>query len=92
MDLSQEAQTKYVVDIRPVEKAIITPKEFVQELKGAVGGKQMARMKKEAVDCPVWQKNLSFVQCFACPNFLRRVKGKVDCRGLPLPGSPPAKA
>jgi hypothetical protein len=92
MGLSQEAQAKYVVDIRPVEKGIATPKEFVQELKGAVGGKQLARMKKEAVDCPVLQKTVSFVQCFACPNFLRRVKGKVDCRGLPLTGSVPTKA
>src|SRR5947209_17765518 len=90
MDLSQEAQAKYVVEIRPVEKAVATPKEFVQELKGAVGGKQLAKMKKEAVDCPVWQKNLSFVQCFACPNFLRRDKGKVDCSGLPLSCSPAA--
>ena len=82
--MSEDLQAKYIVDIFPAEKAIVTPKEFVQELKGAVGGKQLARMKKEAVDCPVLQKKVSFVQCFACPNFIRRVKGKVDCRGLPL--------
>ena len=82
--MSQEAQAKYVVDIRPVEKAVATPKEFVEELKGAVGGKQLAKMKKEAVDCPVLEKTVSFVQCFACPNFIRRVKGQVGCRGLPL--------
>jgi len=83
--LTEEVQRKYVVDIKPVDRAIPTPKEFIQELKGAVGGKQMARMKKEAVDCPVLKKNVSFVQYFACPNFLRRVKGQVDCKGLPLP-------
>ncbi len=82
--LTEDVPRKYVVEIWAVERAVPTPKEFVQELKGAVGGKQLARMKKEAVDCPVLQKKVSFVQCFACPNFLRRVKGQVDCKGLPL--------
>ncbi len=76
---------KYLVDIFLPEKAPPTPKQYVDELKGVAGGKQIARMKKEAVACPVLNKTVSFVQCFACPNFIRRVKGKVDCRGLPLP-------
>jgi hypothetical protein len=42
-------------------------------------------MKKEAVDCPVKLKVVSFVECFTCPNFNRRVRGKVGCKGLPLP-------
>lgn len=88
MESSQELQAKYVVEIKPVDRAIATPKEFAQELKGAVSGKQLARMKKEAVDCPVLGKTVSFVQCFACTNFLRRVKGHVDCKGLPLAGAP----
>lgn len=77
-------QPKYLVDIILPVKPPPTPKQYVQDLKGVAGGKQIARMKKEAVDCPVLQKTVSFVQCFACPNFIRRVKGKVDCRGLPL--------
>jgi hypothetical protein len=77
-------EAKYVVQIFAPEKAPPTPKQYVDELKGAAGGKQIAKMKKEAVDCPVLKKPVSFVQCFACPNFIRRVKGKVDCRGLPL--------
>ncbi len=77
--------TKYVVDIVTPEKPPPTPKQYVQDLKGVAGGKQIARMKKEGVACPVLNKTVSFVQCFACPNFIRRVKGKVDCRGLPLP-------
>ena len=79
--------TKYVVEIVAPEKPPQTPKQYVQDLKGVAGGKQIARMKKEAVACPVLNKTVSFVQCFACPNFIRRVKGKVDCRGLPLPSS-----
>ncbi len=76
--------TKYVVEIFSTEKPPPTAKQYVDELKGVAGGKQIARMKKEAVACPVLNKTVSFVQCFACPNFIRRVKGKVDCRGLPL--------
>jgi hypothetical protein len=80
-------QTKYVVEVTLPEKITPTPKRYVQDLKGVVGGKQLARMKKEAVDCPVLSETVSFAQCFACPNFIRRVKGKVDCRGFPLPTS-----
>ncbi len=77
-------ETKYVVQVLVPEKSPPTAKQFVQELKGVVGGKQLARMKKEAVECPVLAKRVSLVQCFACPNFIRRVKGEVGCRGLPL--------
>jgi hypothetical protein len=76
---------KFVVDIFSPDRPPPTPKQYVDDLKGVAGGKQIARMKKEAVACPVLNKTVSFVQCFACPNFIRRIKGKVDCRGLPLP-------
>jgi hypothetical protein len=75
---------KYIVEVLFPDKAPPTAKQHVQDLKGVVSGKQIAKMKKEAVDCPVLQKRVSFVQCFACPNFIRRVKGQVGCRGLPL--------
>ena len=75
---------KYTVEVLVPEKAPPTTKQHVQNLKGVVSGKQIARMKKEAVDCPVLKKKVSFVQCFGCPNFIRRVKGQVGCRGLPL--------
>lgn len=75
---------KFIVQVLLPDKAPITPKQSVQDLKGVVSGKQIAKMKKEAVDCPVLQKQVSFVQCFACPNFIRRVKGQVGCRGLAL--------
>jgi hypothetical protein len=78
---------KFVVDIFSPEKPPPTPKQYVDDLKGVAGGKQIARMKKEAVECPVLTKTVSFVQCFACPNFIRRIKGKVDCRGVPLPAA-----
>ncbi|HEX4920854.1 MAG TPA: hypothetical protein VFV92_08950 [Candidatus Bathyarchaeia archaeon] len=82
--MSEDIAPKFVVDIFNPEKPPMTPKQYVADLKGVASGKQIARMKKEAVACPVLGKTVSFVQCFACSNFLRRVKGKVDCKGLPL--------
>ena len=75
---------KYLVDVFVPPKAIPSPKASLEAIKGAVKGKMLARMKKEAVDCPVKLKKVSFVECFTCPNFNRRVRGKVGCRGLPL--------
>jgi len=76
---------KYLVDVFTPPRAVPTPKQTLEEIKGNVKGKMLAKMKKEAVDCPVKRKVVSFVECFTCPNFNRRVRGKVGCRGLPLP-------
>ncbi len=75
---------KYSVEIIIPPKAIPTPKAALEAIKGAVKGKMLAKMKKEAVDCPVKLKTVSFVECFTCPNFNRRIRGKVGCKGLPL--------
>ncbi len=83
--MSEIAEDKYAVDVMGVPKAIPAPKESLEAIKGAVKGKALAKMKKEAVDCPVKGKRVSFVECFTCPNFNRRVRGKVGCAGLPLP-------
>jgi hypothetical protein len=79
------ADAKYTVDVKQVDKALKASKESLQSLKGVAGGKQIARMKKEAIDCPVMKKTICFVDCFPCPNFLRRVKGNVHCKGDSLP-------
>jgi hypothetical protein len=80
-------EDKYLVDVFTPPKAIPTPKEALEAIKGGVKGKMLAKMKKEAVDCPVKLKKVSFVECFTCPNFNARLRGKVRCRGLPLTAS-----
>jgi hypothetical protein len=85
--LSEIPEDKYSVEVLEVPKAITAPKECLEAIKDAVKGKALAKMKKEAVDCPVKVKRVSFVECFTCPNFNRRVRGKVGCAGLPLPSS-----
>ncbi len=77
--MSQE--TKFKVQIFDSPKPKKVPKAVSGELKGAASGKAIARMKKEAVNCPVVNKEVAFLVCFACPSFLRRVSGVVDCAG-----------
>ena len=85
--MSESTEDKYTVDVMEVPKAIPASKESLEAIKGAVKGKALAKMKKEAVDCPVKGKRVSFVECFTCPNFNRRVRGQVGCAGLPLASS-----
>ncbi|MEM2122971.1 MAG: hypothetical protein QXE79_04970 [Candidatus Bathyarchaeia archaeon] len=61
-----------------------TPKESLEALKGVLGARRIAKMKREAVECPIKGRTLSFVECFSCPNFIRRVKGAIHCKGDPL--------
>lgn len=74
-------ETKYKVEVLHPEKPKKVPKEVAQELKGVASGKMMARMKKESVNCPVVKSEVAFLVCFACPSFIRRVSGVVDCAG-----------
>jgi len=77
--LSQE--TKFKVQIFDSPKPKKVPKAVSGELKGAASAKAISRMKKESVNCPVVNKEVAFLICFACPSFLRRVSGVVDCAG-----------
>ncbi len=72
---------KYKLEVKRVDKAIRTSKERSEALKGVMGAKMIARMKKEAVECPVLDKTVAFVECFSCPNFVRRLRGEVHCKG-----------
>ena len=85
--MSEIPEDKYQVDVLEVPKAIPAPKECLEAIKDAVKGKALAKMKKEAVDCPVKARRVSFVECFTCPNFNRRVRGNVGCAGMPLASS-----
>ena len=75
------AETKFKVNIYPSAKPKKVPKVVSDELKGTASAKAISRMKKESVDCPVVQREVAFLVCFACPSFIRRVTGVVDCAG-----------
>jgi hypothetical protein len=75
------AETKFKVPIYQSPKPKRVPKVVSAELKGGASPKMISKMKKESVDCPVVQSEVSFLVCFACPSFIRRVSGVVDCAG-----------
>ncbi|MEM2897175.1 MAG: hypothetical protein QXG01_06370 [Candidatus Bathyarchaeia archaeon] len=82
--MASTVEPKYILEIKNASKPLKVPKESLEELKGVIKGKILVKMKKEAIDCPVKNKTVSFVECFSCKNFLRRIRGKIDCQGLPF--------
>jgi hypothetical protein len=89
--------TKYIVPVKAVEKNIKLDDKAKSELQAigmmdekgklklkGVSPKMLKRMKLEAVDCPVLEKELGFIQCYVCSNFQSRIMGKVYCKGEPL--------
>jgi len=77
--MSSTANTERTVDVKTSSRRMKVPKEKVDALKGVVGGKTLARMKREYVECPVTTTTRCFAECFTCANFVRRMKGKVYC-------------
>lgn len=78
---------KFEVAVEKLDKALPLPRELSEQVKeslGSVSRKILSEMKKEAVQCPVLGRRVPFLQCYACKNFVRRVRGIVYCRGDPL--------
>jgi len=95
--MSDTPQSKYEVPIKPVEKSLKISDRAKTELKNSgmmdekgklklkgVSPKMLKRMKLESVDCPVFKKELGFVECYVCSNFHSRITGVVYCKGDPL--------
>lgn len=75
------SETQFKVKVYQSAKPKRVPKAVSEELKGTASPKAISRMKKESVDCPIVNAEVGFLVCFACPSFLRRVSGVVDCAG-----------
>ena len=95
--MSESPDIKYLVPIKQVEKSVKVSNEAKQELQSVgmmdekgklklkgISPKMLKRMKMEAVDCPVLNNEVGFIQCYVCKNFHSRITGKVYCRGEPL--------
>jgi len=96
-DTETNIPTKYVVPVILTDKAMRLSENIKNELKSigmmddkgklklkGVSPKMLKRMKMESVDCPVLEKEISFIPCYVCKNFHSRISGKVYCRGEPL--------
>jgi len=94
---AESPDIKYIVPVKGVEKNIKLDDKAKSELQAigmmdekgklklkGVSPKMLKKMKLEAVDCPVFEKELGFIQCYVCSNFQSRIMGKVYCKGEPL--------
>ena len=82
--MSDAPETKFkvkVYDYPEGEKPKRVSKEVTESLKGVVSTKKIGKLKKQAIHCPVLNKERNFVECFSCKSFIRRVMGEVDCAG-----------
>ena len=88
---------KHIVTIKQVEKPVKITDQAKAELQSSgmmdekgklklkgVSPKMLKRMKLEAVDCPVLDREIGFLQCYVSRNFFSRPMGKVYCKGDPL--------
>lgn len=74
-------ETEHTIKIYEIEKPVRISKELKENLKGIVSGKALRRMKLDEIKCPVLVETKPFLECFVCPNHIRRVKGEVHCTG-----------
>ena len=94
---AKQAGVKYLVPIRQVEKSVKLTDQAKAELQASgmmdekgklkikgVSAKMLKRMKLEAVDCPVLNQEIGFLQCYVCKNFFSRTMGKTYCKGEPF--------
>jgi hypothetical protein len=80
-----ERDYKFEVEVVKLDKALKINAELLKDLKQArLSRKMIAEMRREAVECPILGKQVPFLQCYNCRNFVRRVRGRVYCRGNPL--------
>ncbi|MGA7900911.1 MAG: hypothetical protein WCA39_18860 [Nitrososphaeraceae archaeon] len=95
--MNETSESKYVVPVKQVEKSVKLTDQAKAELRSVgmmddkgklklkgVSPKMLKRMKLEAVDCPVLEKEVGFIQCYVCKNFHSRITGQVYCKGDPL--------
>lgn len=79
------ADHRYEVPVKRLERAIRVKAAIKKKLEETLGKSTVRKLAKDAVDCPVLGKEVSFIICYSCPNFVRRYRGVVHCKGDPLP-------
>ena len=91
--MSDPVETKFIVPVKAVEKSLKLDEKTKIELQAVgmmddkgklklkgVSPKMLKRMKLEAVDCPVLEREVGFIQCYVCNNFHSRTWEKYIAR------------
>lgn len=74
-------EAKHLVQVHTAARSLRVEPAIVESMKGAISAKNISRMKREYVECPVANQQVAFLLCFNCVSFIRRVEGKVHCEG-----------
>ncbi len=75
-------EPKFFVEVKTALEPFKADKKKLSQVKNVVRGKFIHVVQKQYVTCPVFKRDISFVDCFNCDNFQRRIKGQVHCRGV----------
>ena len=75
-------EPRFFVEVKTANETFKADKRKLSQVKNVVRGKFIREVQKQYVSCPVFKRDIPFVDCFNCDNFLRRVKGQVHCKGV----------
>lgn len=78
------ADHKFELQVVKQSRALKVDKEYKDKIRELYGDKIISKFSRDSVECPVMNKSVSFLVCMGCPNYVRRYKGLVHCRGEPL--------
>ncbi|MEM0041260.1 MAG: hypothetical protein QXU23_02255 [Candidatus Korarchaeum sp.] len=79
-----DSDHRFELQVIKQSRAIKVDKEYKDKIKELYGDKIISKFSKDAVECPIIGKRVSFLTCMGCPNYVRRFKGSVHCKGEPL--------
>lgn len=68
------------IKIIKLDKPLKISKDLIDEAKMGLSRKMINNMLREAIICAIDNEQKSFIECYLCKYFVRRVKGVVHCR------------
>jgi hypothetical protein len=75
---------KFEIQIVKQDRALRVEREYKERMKELYGDKIISKFSRDVVECPILGKTVSFLICMGCPNYVRRFKGVVHCKGEPI--------
>lgn len=71
------------IKVIKLDKPLKVPKDLIKEGSLGLSRKMVNNMLREAVICVIENKQKSFIECYLCKYFVRRIKGVVHCKYSP---------
>jgi hypothetical protein len=68
------------IKVIKLDKPLKVSKDLIEEAKVGLSKKMINNMRKEAIMCIKDNKQKSFIECYLCRYFVRRIKGVVHCK------------